>query len=72
MTYITRCTAITVLPEGEKVFSEMATEISIVDEGGGEFIEITQTHLECGTIRVDPKEWPAIRSAINRMMKGVK
>jgi hypothetical protein len=50
----------------------MATEISIVDEGGGEFIEITQTHSDCGTIRVDPKEWPAIRSAVNRMMKGVK
>lgn len=72
MKYTTRCTAITVLPEGEKVFSEMATEISIVDEGGGEFIEITQTHSDCGTIRVDPKEWPAIRSAVNRMMKGIK
>lgn len=69
MKYTTRCTAITVLPEGDKVFSEMATEISIVDEGGGEFIEVTQLG---GTIRVDPKEWPAIRSAINRMMKGIK
>ena len=72
MKYNTRCTSITVVPEGEKIFSEMATEISITDEGGGEFLEITQTHSECGTIRIDPKEWPAIRSAVNRMMKGIK
>ena len=72
MKYNTRCTAITVLPEGEKIYSEIATEISIVDEGGGEFIEITQTHSECNTIRIDPKEWPAIRSAVNRMVKGCK
>lgn len=72
MNYTTRCTALTVLAEGEKIFSEMATEISIADEGGGEFIEITQTHSDCATIRIDPKEWPAIRSAVNRMMKGCK
>ena len=71
MKYNTRCTAITAVPEDEKIFSEMATEISIEDEGG-EFIEITQTHSECATIRIDPKEWPAIRSAVNRMMKGIK
>lgn len=56
MKYNTRCTAITVVPEDEKIFSEMATEVSIEDEGGGEFIEITQTHSECNTIRIDPKE----------------
>lgn len=72
MKYNTRCTAITVVPEDEKIFSEMATEVSIEDEGGGEFIEITQTHSECNTIRIDPKEWPAIRSAVNRLMKGIK
>lgn len=72
MKYTTRCTALTVLPEDAALYSEMVTEISIVDEGAGDFIEITQAISTCGTIRIDPKEWPAIRSAVNRMMKGVK
>jgi hypothetical protein len=33
---------ITVLPKGEPIFSYQATEISIVDEAAGPFIEIKQ------------------------------
>jgi hypothetical protein len=70
--YTQRCTAMTVVPEDKPLYSEMATEVKIVDEGGGEFIEVTQTQSECGTIRIDPKEWPAIRSAINRMVVNTR
>lgn len=70
--YDQRCTAMALVPEGKPLYSEMATEVKIVDEGGGEFIEVTQTQDECGTIRIDPKEWPALRSVINRMVANTR
>lgn len=57
-------------PVGVPVFSEMITEVSIVDEAGGEFVEVRQSHLnESGTVQIDHAEWPALRAAINRAMR---
>lgn len=70
--YDQRCTAMTVVPEGKPLYSEMATEVKIIDEGGGEFIEVTQTQSEYSTIRIDPKEWPALRVVINRMVANTR
>ena len=74
MKFIQRCTQITVLPEGEPIFSEMATEISIVNEAGGEFIQIKQTndHAEPGVVTVDGKDWPVVKDAIETMFKEIK
>jgi hypothetical protein len=66
MKYIMRTTQITVLPEGEPTFSEMATHIEIVDEAAGEFLEISQNEGKC--LKIDPEEWPKIRDAIDLMM----
>ena len=63
-----RTTAIVVAPEGEPLFSEMATRISIEDEAAGEFVEINQDAPECGKIKIDPDEWPTIRKAIDQMI----
>jgi hypothetical protein len=66
-----RVTQITVLPEGEAIFSPRAVVISIDDDAGGEYVKVkTQidTPGEKQEISIDPHEWPSVREAINRMM----
>ena len=70
MNYETRITKVTVLPKGEDLFHEGATEIAIVDEAGGEYLEIKQcSDMYDGTIAIDLYEWPAIKAAIDKMIK---
>lgn len=72
MNYEIRITKITVVPEGEHIFSDRSTDITIVDEASGEFIEVEQ-HLEgYGKIGINPEEWPTIRAAIDKMVKECK
>ena len=68
--YETRVLSLIVLPEGEAIFSEQATTVTIEDEAGGEFIVVEQPGLvDAGKIRIDRAEWPAIREAIESMIK---
>ena len=70
MNYETRITQITVVPEKEPLFSESATKVSIEDEAAGEFVVIRQSaSTENGTIAINSGEWPAIRDAVERMIK---
>ena len=68
MTYETRTTKIIVGVKGEQLFCESITEIEIIDEAAGEFVQVTQ---EDGgqKLRFDKDEWPHVRSAINKMFK---
>ena len=68
MTYETRTTKIAVGVKGDPIFSESITEVEIIDEVAGEFIEVRQ---EDGSqkLRFDKDEWPHIRSAVNKMFK---
>jgi len=62
-----------VLPPGADVNDERATFVKLAEEGGGPFVEIEQHGRdETMTIRVDSEEWPALRSAINRMVRVAK
>lgn len=65
-----RATSLTVAPVGAALFDERAVEVRIVDEAGGEFVEVEQRalHLRPGMIQVDPSEWPTLRKAIDRMV----
>ena len=67
---IQRYTQISVAPEGDPIFSEMATHISIEDEACGEYVRVVQygDKAEKGEININPEEWPAIRDAINTMV----
>lgn len=65
--YEVRVTRLTVLPKGEDIFTERATNVEIADEAGGEFVVIWQSGE--ARIPVDPAEWPALRGAIDRMVK---
>lgn len=70
MNYETRITQITIVPEKEPLFSESATKVSIEDEAAGEFVVIRQSaSTENGKIAINPGEWPAIRDAVERMIK---
>ena len=67
--YETRITAVTVLPINAEIFSELATEVRIVDEAGGEYIEVDQCgRVDLGKIAINPEEWPALRAAIDDMV----
>lgn len=67
--YITRTTQVVVLPEDQPIFSELATTVTIVDEGAGEFVEVGQSgHISLGKIVINTNEWPALREAIDMMI----
>ena len=52
--------------KGEQIFDDSVTEIEIVDEAAGEFLEVSQ---EGGKLRFDAEEWPYVRDAIEKMFK---
>jgi hypothetical protein len=66
-----RTIKIVVVPKGDKIFSERATEVEIVDNAAGEFVMVMQNDeaAENGTIQIDPADWPMLRKAIDRMVK---
>lgn len=66
MTQSTRVTRLHVLPEGEPLFSEQAFTVEIDDEAGGEFVVVSDCD---GKIRLSAEEWPALREAIDRIVK---
>jgi len=73
--YVSRIVAMTVVPQGEELFSECATRIEIVDEAAGEFIKVTQEdgHTDLGkSLAFNPEEWPTIREAIETMIFEIK
>ena len=61
---------VVVLPAGESVNGERATLVKIADEGDGAFVEVEQSGRDCSmTIGITREEWPALRRAINKMMR---
>jgi hypothetical protein len=52
--------------KGEQIFDDSVTEIEIVDEAAGEFLEISQDDQK---LRFDAEEWPHVRDAIEKMFK---
>ena len=66
-----RTTQLTVAPDGAVLYDDRSTQISIDDEGGGEFVKVVQP-FNGAEIRIDADEWPYIREAINNMIKECK
>ena len=68
--YETRLRSLIVLPDGAEIFSPAATIVEIDDEAAGEYVVIRQPHQdERGEITINPQEWPALRDAIDRLVK---
>lgn len=74
MNYVARIKTLVVLPEGDPLFSERCTEITIDDESGGEFVLLRQTGAirEGNEIAINPEEWPKLRDAIDGMVASCK
>jgi hypothetical protein len=71
---MTITTQLTVLPEGEPIYSPKATVITIEDEAAGEYVKIEQRpdDREAGAIYINPDEWPELRDAINQMIEACR
>jgi hypothetical protein len=72
MEYNKRITQITIVPKGESILSELATEISIDDEGAGEFIVVNQPLRDESGIQIDPEEWEIVKSTIDKMIADIQ
>jgi hypothetical protein len=55
-----------VVVKGEQIFDDSVTEIEIVDDAAGEFLEVSQ---EGGKLRFDAEEWPHVRDTVEKMFK---
>lgn len=76
-THEIRTTGLTVCPPGAGMHDKQATTVRLADEGGGEYVRVSQDHHsgEFATICISPEEWPALRAAIDRMIascRGIK
>ena len=70
MNYETRTVKVSVAPKGEPLFHNGVTNIEIVDEAAGEFLEVTQCNdSNEGKISIEKSEWPTLRAAIDQMIK---
>ena len=49
----------------EDIYHDSGTTIEIVDEGGGEYLEISQ---DSDSIRIEPEEWGSLKAAIDKMI----
>jgi hypothetical protein len=70
MKYTQTIKSIMVYPEGEPWFHELATEVSLEDEGGGYYIVLTQSPdaPELGQVRLDSNELDAVYSAAKQLL----
>lgn len=62
-----RTTRIHLTPD--TIFHERAFSIEIDDEGGGEFLVIRS---DAQQLDIDVDEWPALRDAVELMIKNVR
>jgi len=76
MEYEAKITEYTVKPVEEQTFSINATIIRIADEGGGEFITLSQ-ETDIGeqrenVIAVEKEDWELIKGVVDAMMPTVE
>ncbi len=72
MKYESRVIEMLHAPEGDKTFFENGIRVRIVDEAAGEFVEIESQADNPGKIGIDPDEWPALRSLIDKMVRSCR
>lgn len=51
------------------IFQDGAFGIEVVDEGAGEFVTVTSDEAE---IRIEPKDWPMLKLAIEQALGQCK
>jgi hypothetical protein len=58
-----------VLAPKDDMLDMECTDIEIVDEGGGEYVEVSQSADGHGKVSINPEEWPMMRKAIDDAIK---
>jgi hypothetical protein len=55
----------------QPVFSESLTSVEIIDEGQGEFVQVSQSEDECVSqkLKISSEEWPELLNAISHAIK---
>jgi hypothetical protein len=67
MTMETRTTQVTLVPIGERTFSDRGFTVEIDDEGEGEYVVVMENAT--GTkVRINPDEWRPLEAAIDKMV----
>ena len=51
-------------PKGKPTYDNLAVCVDIVDEGGGEYVEVRNVAND-SAIAIDPQEWEQLRSLID-------
>jgi len=70
MNYSRWITTETIVPTGEALFTEGATEVTMDDEACGAYVKVTQ-HPDAesaATVSFDTDEWPTVRQVIDDMV----
>jgi hypothetical protein len=71
--YLARTTRVSIMPEGEPLFSEKCTHVEIQDEAGGEYVVIRQNlGGDNESVSIDPEEWPLIKRSVDEMVANLK
>jgi len=71
--YESKTIEIVVKPKKEEIFSINATVIRVANEGGGEFVTLTQeTNDVERTIAVEKDDWPLIAAVVSEMMASLE
>jgi hypothetical protein len=70
MKYVQTIKTIMVHPQGEPLFHELTTEVSLEDEGGGYYLLLTQCpdNPELGQLRLDTEELDAVYAAAKQLL----
>lgn len=70
--YSLHTNSLIVKPVGQPIYCEEATTVSIDDEGGGLFVDLSQHHDDGRSrISVGYEEWPLIVAAVNAMFEEI-
>jgi hypothetical protein len=69
--YVVEEVAMIVMPAGSAISCQEATAVRIRDEGTGPFVVVSQSARGDGSgIAVTAEDWPAIKQAVEQLMKG--
>jgi hypothetical protein len=66
--FVSRTTGIVILPEGETFSSDNATSIAIINNDDNE--EVVIIEQDGSLITVTPKNWAAIRDAVEKLVNN--
>jgi|694.fasta_scaffold58693_7 hypothetical protein len=73
MKYESRITRVSIIPEGESLFSEHGYHASIEDEAAGEFVSVkSESQGPTNDMQIEPEVWPILRETIDAMFADIK